>query len=156
YKRFTDLQTVFVMFNLTDHEERVGFDSRCSAKLTDVLNGNEVFECSGWCELPVPPYSTRILVVNDGSFRLEPGAEAESGTTEKPAPKNEEITLGRYRHFKGNEYEVISFAKHSETGEKLVIYRSLKAPNEVWARPYDMFGETVWHDGRQVRRFEKI
>ena len=156
YKRFTDLQTVFVIFNLTDHEERIGFDSRCSAKLTDVLNGNEVFECSGWCELPVPPYSTRILVVNDGSFRLEPGAEAESGTTEKPAPKNEEITLGRYRHFKGNEYEVISFAKHSETGEKLVIYRSLKAPNEVWARPYDMFGETVWHDGRQVRRFEKI
>ena len=75
YKRFTDNQTVFVMFNLTDRWERLGFDSRCSAKLTDVMNNNEVFECGGWCEIDMPPYSSRILVVNDGSFKVDLGAE---------------------------------------------------------------------------------
>ena len=64
-------QTVFVLFNLTDRHERLGFDSRCNAKLTDVLNGNEVFDCNGWVEVDMPPYSSRILVVNDGSFALD-------------------------------------------------------------------------------------
>lgn len=162
YKRFTDNQTVFVMFNLTDRRERLGFDSRCSAKLTDVLNNNEVFECGGWCELDMPPYSSRILVVNDGSFKVDLGAEAESAPVEPPNDnsvaelKEEEVTLGRYRHFKGSEYEVIGFAKHSETEEKLVLYKSLKNPDEVWARPYDMFKEIIFRDGKQIRRFEKI
>lgn len=157
YKRFTDNQTVFVLFNLTDREERVGFDARCSAKLTDVLNGNEVFDCNGWCELPVPPYSARVLVVNDGSFRLDLSAEAETKPVEQCSPKKEEpVTLGKYRHFKGNEYEVTGFAKHSETGEMLVIYRSLQNREDVWARPYDMFKESIWHNGQQVKRFERI
>ena len=157
YKRFTDNQTVFIMFNLTDHEERVGFDSRCNAKLTDVLNGNEVFDCNGWCELPVPAYSTRILVVNDGSFKLNTEAETKTAPIEKQETvKEEEVTLGKYRHFKGGEYEVIGFAKHTESGEKLVIYRSLNNENDVWARPYDMFKETIWHDGKQIKRFVKF
>ena len=155
YKRFTDNQTVFVMFNLTDHEERVGFDSRCNAKLTDVLNGNEIFDCNGWCELPVPPYSARILVQNDGSFRLEGNDSTAHAPVEEP-PKEEVITPGKYRHFKGNEYEVTGFAKHSETGETLVIYRSLQDPGDVWARPYDMFAEYIWRDGKRIKRFEKI
>lgn len=71
YKRFTDGQTVLVLFNLTDHTKTLGFDARCSAKLTDVLNGNEMFDCDGWCEIAMPPYSSRILVVNDGSFTLD-------------------------------------------------------------------------------------
>lgn len=162
YKRFTDNQTVFVMFNLTDRWERLGFDSRCSAKLTDVMNNNEVFECGGWCEIDMPPYSSRILVVNDGSFKVDFGAEAESAPVETPNDnsiaelKEEEVTLGRYRHFKGSEYEVIGFAIHSETEEKLVLYKSLKNPDEVWARPYDMFKEIIFRDGKQIRRFEKI
>ena len=166
FKRFTDNQTVFVMFNLTDRYERLGFDSRCNAKLTDVLNGNEVFDCNGWCELDMPPYSSRILVVNDGSFKVDLGAQPETApienTVEAPNDnsvtelKEEEITLGKYRHFKGNEYEVIGFAKHSETEEKLVLYKSLSNPDEVWARPYDMFKEIIVRDGKQIRRFEKI
>ena len=68
----------------------------------------------------------------------------------------EEIKIGRYRHFKGNEYEVIGFATHSETKEKLVLYKSLRNPDEVWARPYDMFREILVRDGKQIRRFEKI
>lgn len=161
FKRFTDNQTVFVMFNLTDRFERLGFDSRCNAKLTDVLNNNEMFDCNGWCELEMPPYSSRILVVNDGSFKVDLGAQPEtaidsSADNSNLELKEEEVTLGKYRHFKGNEYEVIGFAKHSETEEWLVLYRSLKNPDEVWARPYDMFKEIIFRDGRQIRRFEKI
>ena len=149
------------MFNLTDRHERLGFDSRCSAKLTDVLNGNEVFEANGWCELDMPPYSSRILVVNDGSFRLDIDSAEQATAPESSAENTEvfsipEITLGKYRHFKGNEYEVVGFATHSETGEKLVIYKSLLDPDEVWARPIEMFGETVFRDGKQVPRFEKL
>lgn len=167
YKRFTDNQTVFVAFNLTDHEERIGFDARCNAKLTDVLGDNEVFDVNGWCELPMKPYSARILVVNDGSFRIDTEAKVETAPNEN-SPKeytsndnsnkedSGEIILGKYRHFKGNEYEVIGFANHSESGERLVLYRSLANPEEVWARPYEMFRETVWHNGQQVRRFAPI
>ena len=158
YKRFTDSQTVFVLFNLTDRSERLGFDSRCTAKLTDVLNGNEVFDCSGWCEIEMPPYSSRILVVNDGGFKLDLQSEPVSAPVDNSVEelKPEEITLGRYRHFKGNEYEVIGFARHSETEERLVLYRSLKNPEEVWARPYDMFAEVITRDGKRIRRFERI
>ena len=162
YKRYTDAQTVFVMFNLTDRGENLGFDSRCSAKLTDVLNGNEVFDCNGWCEIFMPPYSARVLVVNDGSFRLDEEAPAAAAPVKKAKNhskkelKEEAVTLGRYRHFKGNEYEVIGFAKHSETEEKLVLYRSTQNPEEVWARPYDMFKEIITRDGKQVRRFTKL
>ena len=67
-----------------------------------------------------------------------------------------DIKPGKYRHFKGGEYEVIGFAKHTESGEKLVIYRSLNNENDVWARPYDMFKETIWHDGKQIKRFMKF
>ncbi len=161
YKRFTDNQTVFVMFNLTDRFENPGFDSRCNAKLTDVLNGNEVFDCNGWCEIPMPPYSSRILVVNDGSFRLDIDAAPAEQPVEKPADnsveelKEEEVTLGRYRHFKGNEYEVIGFATHSETEEKLVLYKSRQNPDQIWARPYKMFQEIIVRDGKRIRRFEK-
>ncbi len=162
YKRFTDNQTVFVMFNLTDHRERIGFDSRCSAKLTDVLNGNQVFDCNGWCELDCEPYSTRILVVNDGSFKLdldktEDNRAAAVSDSISESPKDQDVEVGKkYRHFKGNVYEVTGFAKHSETGEKLVIYRSENDPDDVWARPYDMFNEIIWRDGRRIRRFEQI
>ena len=161
YKRYTDTQTVFVMFNLTDHTERVGFDSRCNAKLTDVMNGNQVFDCNGWCELEVEAYSTRILVVNNGSFTLDldapASAESEDSENKKEAPQKEGVVIGeKYRHYKGNVYEVTGFAKHSETGEKLVIYRSVDHPEDVWARPYDMFVESLWHAGQKINRFELI
>ena len=67
-----------------------------------------------------------------------------------------EIKTGRYRHFKGNEYEVIDFAKDSETTEKMVIYRALYGDHELWVRPYEMFREIIERDGKKMRRFEKI
>lgn len=56
---------------------------------------------------------------------------------------NDIVKIGSiYTHYKGNKYEVLNIAEHSETNEKLVIYRSLKN-NKVWARPYSMFTEYV-------------
>lgn len=57
------------------------------------------------------------------------------------------VIPGRYRHFKGNEYEVIGVARHSETGETLVVYRALYGENGLWVRPLAHFIEQVTHEG---------
>jgi len=66
------------------------------------------------------------------------------------------IELGRYRHFKGNEYEVIANAKHSETHEELVVYKALYGEQGIWVRPISMWTETVIRDGKTRLRFEKV
>lgn len=60
---------------------------------------------------------------------------------------------GRYRHFKGGEYEVIGVARHSETEEELVLYRALSAPDALWVRPVSMWNETVDRGDGPVPRF---
>lgn len=65
------------------------------------------------------------------------------------------ITPGRYRHYKGHEYEVIGTATHSETLEPLVVYRPLYGEGGLWVRPAAMFAEAVVVDGRSRPRFEK-
>ena len=67
-----------------------------------------------------------------------------------------EIKLGKYRHFKGNEYEVLSLARHSETGEQLVVYRALYGEGEVWVRPASMWNEEVEREGKTYLRFTYI
>ncbi len=67
-----------------------------------------------------------------------------------------DIKLGKYRHFKGNEYEVVSIAKHSETLEEMVVYKDLKNDGKVWVRPAVMWNETVERDGKIFKRFEFI
>lgn len=64
-----------------------------------------------------------------------------------------DIKLGRYRHFKGNEYEVIGIANDSETLEKMVVYRALYGEGELWVRPVEMFNEDVTRDGKTFKRF---
>jgi len=63
---------------------------------------------------------------------------------------------GRYRHFRGGEYEVLAVATHSETHEPLVVYRPLYNDTGWWVRPLGMFRERVTHEGRTVSRFERI
>ncbi len=65
----------------------------------------------------------------------------------------ETIKPGRYRHFKGGEFEVIGLAKHSETMEDMVVYRALYGERGLWVRPASMWNETVERDGETFRRF---
>ena len=67
-----------------------------------------------------------------------------------------EIRKGKYRHFKGNMYEVIGIAKNSETLEEMVVYRALYGDGELWVRPAEMWNETVTRDGKTLKRFEYI
>ena len=66
------------------------------------------------------------------------------------------IRLGKYRHFKGNEYEVIGIARHSETDEAMVVYRPLYGEGGLWVRPASMWNETVERDGQVYQRFTYI
>lgn len=66
------------------------------------------------------------------------------------------IPLGRYRHYKGGEYEVIGVVRHSETLEPMVLYRPLYNASGMWVRPFNMFLEPVAHDGRVQPRFTLV
>ncbi len=66
------------------------------------------------------------------------------------------LELGKYKHYKGGEYEIIGIAKHSETLEYMVVYRALYGEGELWTRPLDMFIEQVEVDGKIVPRFEYV
>ena len=68
----------------------------------------------------------------------------------------EDIKPGRYRHFKGREYEVLGIARHSETEDELVVYRALYGDFGLWVRPVSMWNETVERDGKTFRRFTYI
>ncbi len=63
------------------------------------------------------------------------------------------LKLGKYRHYKGNEYEDLHVAKHTETEEGLVVYKAISDPEKVWVRPLTMFIEDVEIDGKIVPRF---
>lgn len=71
-------------------------------------------------------------------------------------PPLPEAPLGRYRHYKGGEYEVVGVARHSETLEALVLYRPLYNDSGLWVRPYAMFFETIDVDGRKQPRFVPV
>ncbi|WP_447965105.1 DUF1653 domain-containing protein [Nitrospira sp. Ecomares 2.1] len=66
------------------------------------------------------------------------------------------IQPGRYRHYKGKEYQVIGVAKHSETEEDLVVYRTLYGDCGLWVRPAKMFSEKIEMEGKIICRFERI
>ena len=66
------------------------------------------------------------------------------------------IKPGRYRHFKGNEYEVVGVARHSETEEPLVVYRALYGEGGLWVRPAEMWNEIVERNGKTYRRFYRL
>lgn len=68
----------------------------------------------------------------------------------------ETIRPGRYRHFKGGEYEVLGIARHSEDESPMVVYRPLYNDSGLWVRPADMWNETVVRDGRTYTRFVRV
>ncbi len=66
------------------------------------------------------------------------------------------VQPGRYRHYKGQEYEVLGVARHSETEEEYVVYRALYGARGLWIRPKAMFLETVTVDGHSCPRFQLL
>jgi hypothetical protein len=64
-----------------------------------------------------------------------------------------QLRPGRYRHYKGNDYQVIGIARHSETEEEMVVYRKLYGDHSLWVRPLAMFLEQVEVNGERVPRF---
>lgn len=166
YSMKSENQTVFVLLNQSNDTRTIGFDSGFCGVLTDVLNDNRKYQCNGYVNIDVAPKTSMILVANNGDFTidfdLKPANKAiekkpvEVTQEEQEELKPEEITLGRYRHFKGNEYEVIGFAKDSETTQTVVIYKALYGDNDTWVRPLEMFAEIIERDGKKIRRFTKI
>ena len=67
-----------------------------------------------------------------------------------------ELKLGKYRHFKGNEYELLGIATHSETLEPMVVYRALYGEGGLWVRPASMWMETVSRDDYSGPRFQYV
>ena len=66
------------------------------------------------------------------------------------------IPLGRYRHYKGGEYEVLGVVRHSETLEALVLYRPLYNDSGLWVRPFAMFVERIEVDNQRKPRFAQV
>jgi hypothetical protein len=71
-------------------------------------------------------------------------------------PELPSLTPGRYRHYKGGEYEVIGVARHSESLDAMVVYRPLYNDSGLWVRPLAMFIEEIEIEGRRRPRFERV
>ena len=68
------------------------------------------------------------------------------------------ISTGKYRHYKGKEYQVFGIARHSETLEEMVVYKALYQPeeNNLWVRPLKMFSENIIFQGKEIPRFKYL
>lgn len=145
-------KTVYIALNLSDNASNVEFEA--NGEYTDLLT-SEVFNLNGWSSINIPPYSSRILSTENCEIK-----EAKAATTPQPKKSKEikplAVKLGKYRHFKGNEYEVIGIAKDSETLEEMVVYKALYGQGEMWVRPKNMFEEVIEKEGKKIRRFEPI
>ncbi len=70
--------------------------------------------------------------------------------------QNDAIRTGKYRHYKGNFYEVLSLGTHSETLETMVVYRALYGVKNIWIRPASMWNELVVTPDGEMKRFEYV
>ena len=178
FKRKFEDQTICIALNLSGSNFDLGFNTDGGSKLYDVYDGTTVYDVNGnYVNINIPAHGTRILVLTNGevpeypdgdtsSEPLQAAAPAEEGTpapAEEGAPAQEQPKPlpavgepGRYRHFKGGEYEFVCLAKDSETSEELVIYKEVGGEGKVWARPSAIFYQYVDVDGKQVPRFDKI
>lgn len=161
FSRRCDNQLIYVALNLNDNPATIDFNVEGNGFLTDLLSG-EKLQVNGYSNISIPPFSSRIMVLNDGSFELDLPEQSEIKAEAESAPKTEpelqpiSVRRGKYRHFKGGEYQVIGIAKDSETLEEMVVYQALYDNNSLWVRPKKMFEEIIEQDGKKLRRFEPL
>ncbi len=149
FKKYLGDQVVYVALNLSENFYEFNFGTHLNA-LVDVLSGEQIPVENGNVHLNMKPFSSMIIVADD----IVNNNEEEEVKPEviKEEDKETEIIPGaKYRHFKGTVYEVIDIARHSETNEELVIYRST-IDGQLWARPKTMFVDKAG----DVRRFVKV
>lgn len=70
--------------------------------------------------------------------------------------RNNMLKIGRYQHFKGNYYQVLHLATHSETDETMVVYQPEYGERAIWVRPLSMFDETIERNGKTLKRFQYV
>ncbi|MDE6678350.1 MAG: DUF1653 domain-containing protein, partial [Ruminococcus sp.] len=147
FKKVQGDQTIYIALNLADYEYDINFGTHLPA-LVDVISGKMIDVNNGRAYVKMPPFSS-IVIVSDDIVIVEPERIPVQTVEEE---KETEVVIGaRYRHFKGGEYEVIAVARHSETNEELVVYKSV-TNGEVFARPKTMFTDKAG----EVRRFVKL
>ena len=141
-------QTAYVAFNLCDHDEKIGFNVDGGySTLTDVLNNNETFPATGYVEISVPANSARILVLNNGDFRidytenesvnevppqLEQATEAHSETEEQVQPEQtaqtaeppHEPTVGETVSLSDGEYKIVAITADCDTNDEIIVYKN--------------------------------
>lgn len=146
FRREYDGKNVYVALNLDDQPFWLNFRPTCGS-LVDVLSCTPVNVDNGNASIEMPPFSSMILVEDD----IVNGA-AEPETTPIEEPVQEEVVIGgRYRHYKGGEYEVLTIAQHTETNEDLVVYKNVEN-GHIWARPKTIF----LGDNGGTKRFVKL
>ena len=161
--RRTQGQTLYVALNLCDSDQNIGFNvDEGYGKLTDVLNNNEMFDACGYVDICVPANSARILVLNNGDFKIETskGSSSEKSADgvdgkEQFVPAPNVYTGGLYLSCDGVQCKIVSLANDCESNERLVVYRetlsgALKVESE------EDFCRFVNKDGRDVPRFTNV
>lgn len=102
-------------------------------------------------------YKLQILLLCCFPFALQVSDKKQSQTSRSEVNQEVfEMRPGLYRHYKGNIYQVVGVARHSETQEPLVVYQLLYGNYSLWVRPFNMFNDMVLHEGKMVKRFEYI
>ncbi len=148
-------KVMYVALNLDENEYELSFGTQFN-HLTDLLTGNEFKVNNGNISIKMPPFTSMILAeenIDLGNNNCNENIFLSDKNSDENANQPTEIVIGaKYRHFKGNEYEVIAEARHSETLEELVVYKALYGNAEIWARPKSMF---IGMAGDK-RRFTKI
>ncbi len=159
FMRECDRQTVYVALNLSSDDYNIDFNVDGNGTFTDALT-SEKFDANGYANIPLKPFSSRILVLNwdnqETDFNDETIIPVENNKPDGQSIGKIPVRIGKYCHYKGNEYEVIGIAKDSETLEELVVYRALYGEFELWVRNRLNFEEIIEVNGKPTRRFEPI
>ncbi len=173
FKRKFEDETIYIAVNLSGDDFNIDFNTDGGVTLYDVYDGKTVFDVNGChTKINIPAHGTRVLVLTGGDAPEYPEnthaevpqtkAEPEVQTAVEPIAHEEAVKPlpqigepGKYRHFKGGEYEFICIAKDTETSEEFVIYKETGGEGRIWSRPVSIFYQYVDVDGKQVPRFEK-